>query len=211
MGLKSQIGEALIYGPGRVMGRIKSIASGIKSIPGRARGLIGSAKNWAGVGRASTLAEKLYTAPLVGATAALGGTSMAAGIAGGGIAAGAVAGAYAVGVPALSALNKAAYAATVAPAAMIGAPLLHAATTVSKGLFAGAKGIGSAGARGFMNAQRINFGSSKLAAASLTYAGIGVGGYVGLRAAGNVMNSSLKDRYQDNTMGLSQSLHRAYR
>lgn len=215
MSLKRRIGEMLIYGPGRTMGRIKSIAGsiagGIKNAPGRIRNLAGAFKNWTGVGRASTLAEKIYTAPITGAALATGTAAGTAGVVGGTAAAVGAAGAYAVGVPALATLNRVGYAAMMAPAAMVGTPLLHAATTASKGAFGAAKTIGRAAGTQFLAAQRLNFGSSKLAGATLTYAGIGIGGYVGLRAAGNIMNSSIKDRYQDNTMGLSQSLHRAYR
>lgn len=260
MSLKQRIGEALIYGPGRAIRRIASIAhrlggyamgagrlagagimgagrlarAGIikrgglinmaRDISGSILGVPGSTwrgtKNAAGAvkdwfGRPSTFAEKIYTGTAMGvAGAAVISAGIPAVTVGGpaGVAAAlGTAGGYAVGVPTLAALNKAAYAAMMAPAAMVGVPLMHAATATAKGAFGTAKTVGSFAGKRFLSAQRANFASSKVAAATLTYAGIGIGGYVGLRAAGNLVNNSIKDRYQDNTMGLSQSLHRAYR
>lgn len=249
MSLKQRIGEALIYGPGRAIRRIASIAhrlggyamgagrlarAGIikrgglinmaRDISGSILGVPGSmwrgTKNAAGAvkdwfGRPSTFAEKIYTGTAKGVAGAAvisaGIPAVTVGGAAGVAAALGTAGGYAVGVPTLAALNKAAYAAMMAPAAMVGVPLMHAATATAKGAFGTAKTVGSFAGKRFLSAQRANFASSKVAAATLTYAGIGIGGYVGLRAAGNLVNNSIKDRYQDNTMGLSQSLHRAYR
>lgn len=212
-----RLARAGIIKRGGLINMARDISGSILGVPGSmwrgTKNAAGAVKDW--FGRPSTFAEKIYTGTAKGVAGAAvisaGIPAVTVGGAAGVAAALGTAGGYAVGVPTLAALNKAAYAAMMAPAAMVGVPLMHAATATAKGAFGTAKTVGSFAGKRFLSAQRANFASSKVAAATLTYAGIGIGGYVGLRAAGNLVNNSIKDRYQDNTMGLSQSLHRAYR